>query len=104
MVVKRDEIGRGDDLDRFDRRHAIVVRHDPDEPASISVRQRTEQHRVDHAEHGGRQTDAEGEGRDDERGEAWASANEPQRVAGVLQRVGLPRSGPRPLACPLWFV
>src|SRR3979490_2660923 len=60
--MESDEVRRGDNLDRFNRCDAIVVRHDPDQPAAISVRQRPQQHRVDDAEHGGRQTNAEGEG------------------------------------------
>ncbi|PYQ94759.1 MAG: hypothetical protein DMF96_24795 [Acidobacteria bacterium] len=39
-VVERNEIGRGDNFDRFDGRHAIVIRHDPDQPIAVSVRQR----------------------------------------------------------------
>src|SRR5205814_9667958 len=48
----------------------------------------------DDAEHGGGQTNAEGEGRDDERCEAWTSTYVPQRVAGVLQELVCPDRDP----------
>src|SRR5438876_7613745 len=61
---------------------------EPDNPFRLFVRQRPQQHTVNHTKNGGGRTDSESQREYRNGCEAWALAQLPQRIANVLENSG----------------
>ena len=60
--------------------------HQQDQPVTIFQRERSEDHRVDEAEHPGCGADAEGQRQDGDDGESGVSSEYPARIAKIVKQ------------------
>ena len=81
LIAPSDKIGRYDDVIVA----AIVMRGDPHQALRMRIRQRSHEHRVDDAEHGGVQTDPQGKCEHDDDAEPGRAPVQTDAVTDVLE-------------------
>ena len=68
----------------------------------VGVRQRVDEHALRRREHGGRGPDAESQGEDGGRGEAWLAPEHADRVTQIGERGDEARASPAEVPVPVW--